>query len=130
MLIQMLSIQIIALPMWLSFDGFSTHLRIIFLNSCKSWVSSVVDLFCQAQGNANSTTLHKLNVDIVRVFVDARHHIPQHRSLLLFHQLVDKLGVSRTLCIVGLLIIESSIRTKDVPTLQPYEDGEPQVSYL
>jgi hypothetical protein len=97
--------------------------------SCTWFTSCVVTWLCQAQGGASSSTLHKLNVDIVRVFVDARYHIPQHRCLLLFYQLVEKLGVSRTLCIVGLLIIESSIRTKDVPALLPHDDGESQVSY-
>jgi len=57
----------------------------------------------------------KLTVDILRVFVDARHHIPRHRCLPLFRLLIEKLDADVSLACTCLLIVESSVRTKHLP---------------
>ncbi len=54
---------------------------------------------------------------ILRVFADARHHIPKHRCLLLFRQLLEKLGVERYLWVTMTMVIEGAVRTKDVPVI-------------
>lgn len=68
----------------------------------------------------------------MRVFIDARHHIPRHRSLVLFRELVQQLGIQQTLSIVSLLIVDSSIRMKQVPQVVPHQvdDHQSPVSSL
>ena len=76
--------------------------------------------FCpdQAHETKDPSELHALITDILRVFVDARHHIPRHRSQRLYHHLMEKVGVERHLWVVGVLMMESGVRGRDVPSLE------------
>lgn len=55
-----------------------------------------------------------LVTDIIRIFVDARHHIPRHRSQMLFRRLFNVVGVHDYLWQLPAIIVESAIRTRSL----------------
>lgn len=67
------------------------------------------------QAHKSETDLHSLVTDILRIFVDARYHVPPHRSQPLFRHLLECVGSQRHLFAFCLLIMESAVRGKDVP---------------
>ena len=56
-------------------------------------------------------------IDILTVFVDSRHHIPRHRSQVVFRQLLETVGTSQYLYVVLSLWLDSLVRNKDVPVM-------------
>ena len=71
----------------------------------------------QAHEGDDSGTLSDQIAGILRVFIDARHHVPKHRSQLLFRQLIDTIDPQRHLWMVMVLMMESAVRSKNVPTV-------------
>jgi len=71
----------------------------------------------QAHEGDHSSTLSDQIADILRVFIDARHHVPKHRSQLLFRQLIDTIDPQRHLWMVMVLMMESAVRSKNIPTV-------------
>ena len=84
----------------------------------------------------------RLTAAILRVFVDARSHVPRHRLAPLFSQLLAALrrddgdddddggggGGDENLATLLVLLLEASVRTKDVPVLQDMLVGDEAVS--
>lgn len=56
--------------------------------------------------------------EVLRVFVDARHHIPRHRSRQLYKRLVEKVGTIDNLWVLCMQMAESAVRAKDVPAFE------------
>jgi len=88
-------------------------------------IDSVVVSVCQAYRSHSDASVCKLTVDVLRVFVDARHHIPRHRCLPLFHQLITTLDTDKSLACACMLIVENAVRTRHLP--QPSTETEPDV---
>ena len=78
----------------------------------------------QLGGRKDSVSLNDIVAMLVRVFVDASPHIPEHRQLPLFTHLISTVGATQFLHIAVILLLE-----KHVAQGQTTPD-EKQVSFI
>ncbi|XP_044275805.1 HEAT repeat-containing protein 1 [Varanus komodoensis] len=79
-------------------------------------VKMVIPALIQAEDNGSSETsgnLEEVVIKIIRVFVDALPHVPEHRCLPILEQLISTLGGERFLWILLVLLFEQHV-TKSV----------------
>ena len=59
----------------------------------------------------------------MHIFADARHHIPRHRSQMLFHKLLNAVGAKERLWQLLAIIVESAVRSRSAA-----EDGSTETT--